>query len=53
MVFGGAFYGFIIASITSVTTEADANTNAYYEKMGIVHSCVNQRDVMRCPPGVR
>ena len=42
MVAGGAFYGYIIASIASIVTQVDANANSYYERMDMIHTCARR-----------
>lgn len=44
MVLGGAFYGYIIGSVTSVIFETDANNRVYYERMDLIQSWLNHND---------
>ena len=38
MCIGGAFYGYIVASIASIVQQSDSNARAYYEKMDTIHT---------------
>jgi CRP-like cAMP-binding protein len=44
MVLGGAFYGYIIGSVTSVICETDANHKVYYERMDLIQSWLDRND---------
>merc|ERR1712232_240486 len=44
MVLGGAFYGYIIGSVTSVICETDANNKVYYERMDLIQSWLDRND---------
>merc|ERR1712232_463349 len=44
MVLGGAFYGYIIGSVTSVICETDANKRVYYERMDLIQSWLDRND---------
>jgi hypothetical protein len=44
MVLGGAFYGYIIGSVTSVICDRDANNRAYYERMDLISSWLERND---------
>merc|ERR1739848_726547 len=41
MVVGGAFYGYIVGSVTSIISDTDLNTRAYFEQMDLVQSWVD------------
>merc|ERR1719487_1116590 len=38
MVVGGAFYGYIVGSITSIVANNDLNASAYYDRMDLIHA---------------
>merc|ERR1712232_657142 len=38
MVVGGAFYGYIVGCVTSVISDMDINTRAYFERMDLISS---------------
>merc|ERR1712232_122743 len=38
MVVGGAFYGYIVGCVTSVISDMDVNTRAYFERMDLITS---------------
>jgi hypothetical protein len=44
MVIGGAFYGYIIGTVTSVICETDANKRVYYERMDLIQSWLDHKD---------
>jgi hypothetical protein len=44
MVVGGAFYGYIIGSVTSVISEMDLNTRAYFDRMDLITSWLDGHD---------
>merc|ERR1719487_2491084 len=38
MVVGGAFYGYIVGSITTIVANNDLNSSAYYDRMDLIHA---------------
>jgi len=42
MVLGGAFYGYVVASITSMIASNDLNATAYYDRMDLIHAWLNK-----------
>merc|ERR1719426_324202 len=38
MVLGGAFYGYVVGSITSMVSNNDLNASAYYDRMDLIHA---------------
>ena len=38
MCLGGAFYGFVVANVSSIVTQADSNKRAYVERMEMIHT---------------
>lgn len=38
MVIGGAFYGYIVGSITTIVANNDLNSSAYYDRMDLIHA---------------
>jgi len=41
MVLGGAFYGYVVGSITSMVSNNDLNASAYYDRMDLIHAWLN------------
>merc|ERR1719424_1099390 len=35
---GGAFYGYVVGSITSMVANSDLNASAYYDRMDLIHA---------------
>jgi hypothetical protein len=44
MVFGGAFYGYIIGSCTSVISDTDLNTRTYYDRLNLIVSWLDMHE---------
>lgn len=44
MVVGGAFYGFIVGSISSIVADMDLNKRAFYGRMDLVQSWLDRHD---------
>jgi len=44
MVIGGAFYGFTIATLTSVISDMDRNARAYDERMDLIQAWLDKHD---------
>merc|ERR1719277_2266748 len=38
MVVGGAFYGYVVGSISSLVSNSDLNASAYYDRMDLIHA---------------
>jgi hypothetical protein len=56
MVVGGAFYGYIVGSITSIVANNDLNASAYYDRMDLIHAWLthhNQRIPRRLKRNLR
>ena len=47
MMVGGAFYGYVVANISSIVTQADANEQAYYDRMKTVHAYMHLKGFPR------
>merc|ERR1719456_2094072 len=44
MVVGGAFYGYIIGSVTSIVSDMDRNYRAFYDRMDLIQSWLDNHD---------
>ena len=62
MILGASFYGYIIATVTSLVSSVDANTEKYYEKMHMIHAYMRAQKFprgewvftsSRCPTSIR
>ena len=47
MMVGGAFYGYVVANISSIVTQADANEQAHYGRMKTVHAYMHLKGFPR------
>merc|ERR1719174_1999708 len=45
MVVGGGFYGYVVGAITSVVSNSDLNSSAYYERMDKIHAWLNHHKI--------
>lgn len=45
MVVGGAFYGYVVGSITSLVQYSDLNTSAYYDRMDLIHAWLTHHEM--------
>ena len=50
MIVGGAFYGYLIASIATIVTAQNANDQLYLERMDMIHTYMR---IKRFPPRLR
>ena len=50
MVIGGAFYGYLIASIATIVTATNANEQQYYERMDQIHAYMKCKNF---PPALK
>lgn len=50
MVVGGAFYGYVVGSITSMVSNNDLNASAYYDRMDLIYAWLTHH---RFPPTLR
>jgi len=41
MMVGGSFYGYVVGAITSVVSNSDLNSSAYYERMDLIYAWLN------------
>jgi len=44
MIIGGALYGYVIGSVTSIVTDMDLNARAFHERMELIQSWLDRHD---------
>eukprot|EP00930_Biecheleria_cincta_P001400 TRINITY_DN102540_c0_g1_i1.p1 TRINITY_DN102540_c0_g1~~TRINITY_DN102540_c0_g1_i1.p1 ORF type:complete len:685 (+),score=114.50 TRINITY_DN102540_c0_g1_i1:23-2056(+) len=47
MVVGGAFYGIVVGSISSLVAQSDLNASAFYERMDLIYAWSEHNDLPR------